>query len=434
MIVCPTCQATNYQGRHTCLRCRASLVAVQVAVELDAAEAAFDQSLTSSRFHLAKAEGELLTMKPGSEREWLATRVAWVQGNVHYRAGYGVDARRELLTALSLLERLPDNALRAGVLNLLGILAYNATELEAAASYFQQATVAAEPFADHALLARAFSNLGIISMEQGDVAAAAAFYARGLQEAEASSQPTAIANSLRTLALLHAEHGPGSLAVSYIERALELRPHITDTARLLLLLGDAGDVFAHVGELERAAAIAHEGYELSQRSEGKYLYDAILVTQATIQRWLGNHEGWRTAATRAFYAPTASPTWQMEAAAELTRYHIAQRNFEQVVHYLAWLRQRPVKRAEMIPLLDCLLAAAQGHLAEAALHFADVRSALAESGKLWLADALADYGRQLLTLGNDESTTTACDLLREAADLYTSLDLPRRCLALEPLL
>ena len=179
--------------------------------------------------------------------------------------GHHRDAFDDLTRALALASELDDRSLRCLVVNALGTLSENQSQLEEARGYYETALNLARELGDRRLEGGLLGNLGMLHAEHGRVDEARSHYEMGLGLAQQVGDRRWEGNARCNLGLLHHEQGRGALARSQFETALTMARELGHVRLECTVLCNLGLVLEAQGELddaqhhyEKAVAVAHE--------------------------------------------------------------------------------------------------------------------------------------------------------------------------------
>jgi len=162
-------------------------------------------------------------------------------GVIDYRRGEFAAARTRFDRALAVAGE-AETAIVARILNALGILEWQAGNLEAAASLYRRSREAYEAIGDTAGVAGALNNLGILLWQQDDVDGALSQYADALRLSEQLDDHRTVAILYNNIGEAYRRKGDAANAAKFYERSLEL-------SEKLGFLWQMGEVHRNLGRL-----------------------------------------------------------------------------------------------------------------------------------------------------------------------------------------
>lgn len=166
-------------------------------------------------------------------------------GVIEYRKGDFDFARTSFDRALAIVGD-SDQGIVARILNALGILEWQAGNLDAAADLYGRSREAYEAVGDPAGVAGALNNLGIIRWQRDDVDGALADYADALRLSEELDDHRTVAILYNNIGEAYRRKGDASNAAKFYERSLEL-------SEKLGFLWQMGEVHRNLGRLRTDA-------------------------------------------------------------------------------------------------------------------------------------------------------------------------------------
>jgi tetratricopeptide (TPR) repeat protein len=136
-------------------------------------------------------------------------------------------AEQRLAEHLDNALRLGDRKLTAGALTHLGLLAYQAENLDRAAGLHRQALELGRELGDRRLEVVALGNLGLVAARRRDYPTAAEFYLRSLEVAEMVGEPRAVAEILEELAAVESAAGRAARGATLLGASGRIREDIS---------------------------------------------------------------------------------------------------------------------------------------------------------------------------------------------------------------
>lgn len=439
---CLNCQVENNAEARQCVNCAVTFVPIHAQRYLELAEVALNQgNFELASAHLANADREMLGLAVAQRDEYLLTpRAFHLQAMIYYNKGMMNLAREELLSALQVLERLPQGkAMLADILNLLGNVSYYLYNIDESLVFYQRCIDIAIEAGAYVVAAKGYGNLASHYFEHNDYDKAIELYRQGMAQSELSGDPTSLAQSYRVLAPLYAHCGPMPLALDYATKSLALREQVPNVEIRSLLTSQAATVYAIAGDINRAAQYLRESYRLAQQSNSELAREGVAVGVSELLRQGGAHEPWFAVAMKVFKDATGSTMQRGEATLRLAIYYISRGNEGHIRRHLYWVKENllgtsEIEDAAAIDQAYGLLYKALGEDEVAEVHF---KLAL-DGGKLYPFDEaiiLQEYGTMLLARAEDQNDPDTSRegryALERAATLFRQIELPHRLAAVE---
>jgi class 3 adenylate cyclase/tetratricopeptide (TPR) repeat protein len=200
--------------------------ALAAAVEV-AAEAADDRRLATSRAAL----GQLLSHR-----------------------GSFAEGRSLLEQADQALELAGDTAARVGVLEHLAFVAWQQSDHTASLGYSAEHLRLARELGDEVAACMAIEQEGLVRWHRGEYDRAQALFEQALRDAARVGHPRGVIHSSNDLAGLHYELGQYAAAFDRVRDGLEAAEEIGYRPAVGWVIGNAGELYRHHGDMERALA------------------------------------------------------------------------------------------------------------------------------------------------------------------------------------
>ncbi len=441
---CLECKATNVEEAHSCVRCAVSLRPARAMLYLErATTAAHNSRYDLATAHLSQADVEMLALSQAERDHYLLTARAFeIQGHIYYANGRMDEARAELLLAIKNLEQQhEDNELLATTLGRLGNISYYQGELSGALNYYKRSSEAAVRAKSHIVAAKTLTNMGMIHLERGELEEAKIGYAAALGQADLSGDATTIAEAYRLLSWYHACYGPFGTALDYIGKSLSLLPQIEQTKPRSIILGDAANIYARYGDLERAKHFMSEAYDLAQQSGSELAKEHAAISLAELMRRNIELEVWFSKAMKALEAPVHGAMMKREASLHLAIYYAYSGESTHARRHLQVLENMSISDAaatsSTVDHTKALLYTALGKWGHATTYFKLAQT----QGKFSLYDqavAWEEYATMLLRRAEAEANprwrSEAEAALGHAIVLFGELGLPLRVAQAEVIL
>ena len=433
---CLECKATNFEEAHTCERCHASLRPARAMLYLDrATTAAHNSRYDLATAHLSQADVEMLALSQAERDHYLLTARAFqIQGLIYYANGRIDDAKAEILLAVQNLEQQHEgDELLATALGRLGNISYYQGELDSAISYYKRSSDSAVQAKSHVVAAKTLTNMSMIHLERGELEEAKIGYAAALGQADLSGDPTTIAEAYRLLSWYHASYGPFGNALDYIGKSLSLLPKIEQSEQRSIILGDAANIYARSGDLERAKQYMSEAYDLAQQSGSELAKEHAAISLAELMRRNIEPEVWFSKAMKAIEAPVHGAMMKREASLHLAVYYAYSGELIHARRHFQVLDNMSISEAaatsSTVDHTKALLYTALGEWGHATTYFKLAQ----KQGKFSLYDqavAWEEYATMLLRRAEAEANPRWCreaeSALGQAIVLFGELGLPLR--------
>lgn len=170
----------------------------------------------------------------------------------------------ERILALEATDSLPD-ALRARLLNALGVLAHRAARFDDARAYHAEALRIWTAAADQAGMAQALFDIGWQHFDQVDVESAKQRALESLSLAESVGDQRLIASAMLLAALADIQSAKAVSAIPDVERSLSIWRELEDTDNLATTLAVLAAAYQQIGDHERAKPPLAESVRLHIR-------------------------------------------------------------------------------------------------------------------------------------------------------------------------
>jgi tetratricopeptide (TPR) repeat protein len=178
-----------------------------------------------------------------------------VVGTMYYTQGAYESSESYLQESLELARRLDDKVRAAHAVYVLGLLAMNGQDLEAARPRLEEALSFYLEIGNDQMVSSVRSHLGVLLLIQGDLDRAAAMMEEGLALARKLGDRLGINNALYLLAQVAQAEGDHGLAACRFEEGVRLSEEMGDRANLGYFLEGLAVVAGVRGEAKRSACL-----------------------------------------------------------------------------------------------------------------------------------------------------------------------------------
>lgn len=168
------------------------------------------------------------------------------------------------LPALATFERAGDRVRGASAINNVGLVHWRMGNLDAALEYFERAQAIFEDFGDERARGNALNNLGLLEAERGRHAEALVFFESARVLLERADDRNFLANVLANSADSHEALGDLAAARDFNERALRLREEIAHRRGICGSHVALGRVAVRTGEFARAEASGRKALAVAE--------------------------------------------------------------------------------------------------------------------------------------------------------------------------
>lgn len=227
--------------------------------EVQEKQGRYDQALASYQ----RALEELPDDEP--EAQTLRAKVLASMGFVYQRQGQSERARECGLRSLALVEDTEHLSELGQAYNLLGFIAYSASDWGQAIAYWQRACALYERVGDSWQASRVYNNLAVAHFYKGEVALATDYFRKNLEAMQKIGDVLILASSHLNLGNVYLAQGESERAIEHFSRALEMQERagqLGGQVRCHINLGELqrerGDLAASLHHLETALRLATE--------------------------------------------------------------------------------------------------------------------------------------------------------------------------------
>ncbi|MDF1563805.1 MAG: sigma 54-interacting transcriptional regulator [Deltaproteobacteria bacterium] len=321
---------------------------------------------------------------------------------------------------------------RLGLRNTLGKVHLHRAAYEAAEAAFGQNAREAEAADLAGERAKALNNLGVTAQRAGDRPAALAHYEASLASKLGPADRSREAFALQNIASLHHERGAYEAALEHYHRALTAFTRIGSLGQIARVAANLGNLYAFLGDVERARGLAEHAHASAERAGDAYLLAYAEVVRGDAARAAGESRPAREAYDAAIegFDRISAPRYAAEArlslAGELQRtgdLAAARKLLSEVEALLAERRLPGLTSAWALRVAEVALAA-EGGIEDAIRALARAKDALLSHPE---PDGPVELyfleGRLKSLLGQDEAASTAYGRARELLDAL-ALEVP----------
>jgi class 3 adenylate cyclase/predicted ATPase len=227
--------------------------------EVQEKQGRYDQALASYQRALELLDDADQATQP------LRAKVLASLGFVYQRRGQGERARACGLQSLALVEGSDHLAELGQAYNLLGFVAYSASDWAQAIAYWQQAAALYERVGDTWQASRVYNNLAVAHFYKGEVRLATEYFRKNLEAMQKIGDVLILASSHLNLGNVYLAQGDSERAIEHYARALEMQERagqLGGQVRCHISLGELqrerGDLAASLRHLETALRLATE--------------------------------------------------------------------------------------------------------------------------------------------------------------------------------
>ncbi len=213
-----------------------------------------------------------------------------------------------------------------------------------AESLFQQALAVAREFEDSAELGFILLNKGYLTVLSGEYATAGTEFAESLYHYRRINNQHGVANALSALGALGNVTGAWEQARIYLEESIAISRSLQDESGLRSSLTNLGNVFYEYGDTVRARTYYEEVLPLCRKVGDRSAEAIIHCNLGSLAQQEGNLEEAETFTEKGLALFNELSSWHhiIHATASLGGIRVAQGQYRQARHDLAWALQKSI--------------------------------------------------------------------------------------------